>query len=158
MTKAIRAGSDRTWDATLTIPKDPPAKLFVTARFKSGVGLTEFATEEVEVREPPPTAEEVAAKKKEPPKPGSVTGVVREAGVVRPGLKVYLMDPNAKDPAKMVIKDAITKDDGSFAFEEINPGEYMLFCENDNTKRSASPRISVSAGEVTRSDLELLLH
>src|SRR5262249_168276 len=58
----------RTWTAILTVPKDASGKLFVTARFTTGVGLTAFKTEEVAVMERP--AQIDANAKPAPLKPG----------------------------------------------------------------------------------------
>ena len=93
---------------------------------------------------------------KPPAKPGSIEGTVFEAGVPRGGFTVYLFDPKAKDPQKPV-KEARTKDDGSFSFPEVTPGEYILICQNPETKRLDRPSVTVEAGAVTRKKLDLFL-
>jgi len=47
-------GEDRhAWQATLPVPKDAAGKMIITVRFKSGVGLTGFASAMVAVRDHP---------------------------------------------------------------------------------------------------------
>ncbi|MGA7495813.1 MAG: carboxypeptidase-like regulatory domain-containing protein, partial [Isosphaeraceae bacterium] len=143
------------WKARLPIPKDATGRLMITARATSGVGLTGTLSQAVAVRaKPAPAATETAGKTA--PKPGSIEGTVVEAGIPRGGFTVYLFDPKAKDPLKPV-KEARTKDDGSFSFPEVTPGEYTLICQNPETKRLDRPSVTVEAGTVTRKKLDLFL-
>jgi len=153
--KMIRDNDQRVWKARLPIPKDATGKLMITARATSGVGLTGTFSQAVAVRgKPAPAAADAAGKT--PAKPGSIEGTVSEAGVPRGGFTVYLFDPKAKDPQKPV-KEARTKDDGSFSFPEVTPGEYILICQNPETKRLDRPSVTVEAGAVTRKKLDLFL-
>ena len=84
----------RDWSATLPVPADAPAKLVVTARFTTGVGLTAFKSDEVAVIDPPkPEDMKPAAAKL-----GAITGTVKEGDRPQPGLRVYLLDPMAAQP------------------------------------------------------------
>lgn len=141
------------WKARLPIPKDATGRLMITARATSGVGLTGTFSQAVAVRGKPATSAADAAGKR-PAKPGSIEGTVSEAGVPRGGFTVYLFDP--KDPQKPV-KEARTKDDGSFSFPEVTPGEYILICQNPETKRLDRPSVTVEAGAVTSKKLDLFL-
>ncbi|MGA9922416.1 MAG: carboxypeptidase-like regulatory domain-containing protein [Isosphaeraceae bacterium] len=151
----MKDNDQRVWKARLPIPKDATGRLMITARATSGVGLTGTLSQAVAVRgKPAPPAADGAGKP--PAKPGSIEGTVSEAGVPRGGFTVYLFDPKAKDPQKPV-KEARTKDDGSFSFPEVTPGEYILICQNPETKRLDRPSVTVEAGAVTRKKLDLFL-
>jgi hypothetical protein len=151
-------GIDRSaWEATLTLSKDPPPKLVVTARFTSGVGLTAFVSEEVNVREPAPNPAEAAAAKPVPDKPGGIAGKVTENDVAQPGLEVSLIDPKAKDNENPVKKQTKTKPDGTYVFPELKPGLYRVFCVKQATNRRDIKDVTVESGKTMRQDLDLLL-
>jgi hypothetical protein len=157
MTKAkmVQDNDQRIWKARLPVPKEAPGKLVISARATSEVGLTDIRSQAVAVRgRPAPAAAEAAGKMA--PKPGSIEGTVVEAGVARGGFTVYLVDPKAKDPAKSA-KEVKTKDDGGFVFAEVTPGEYILICQNPESKRLDRATVTVEAGAVARKKLELLL-
>ena len=88
-----------------------------------------------------------------PTQPESIHGMVVEAGVPRGGFTVYLLDPKTNEPEK----STTTRDDGSFAFTGITPGEYLLICQNPETKRLDRPSVTVEAGTITHTKLDLLL-
>ena len=57
----------REWSATLPVPPDAPANLVVTARFTTGVGLKDFAYQEVAVVDPPsPDGHEGGRRRRQP--------------------------------------------------------------------------------------------
>jgi hypothetical protein len=145
----------RSWSATLPIPKDAPAKLVVTARFKTGVGLTDFAVEEVELTEPAQADEKA---KPAAPKPGAIEGIVREGNLNQAGLDVYLIDPSApKD--KPSVKKTTTDDKGAFSFKDLEANkEYRLYCVKRDgiTNRAADKMVMVEADKTAKIELELL--
>jgi len=49
----FQGGDGSAWEATIPIPRDVSGKLVITVRFKSGVGLTAFASGTVLIRERP---------------------------------------------------------------------------------------------------------
>ncbi|WP_165227181.1 carboxypeptidase-like regulatory domain-containing protein [Aquisphaera insulae] len=155
---ARRAGNDdREWAAPIVIPKDATGRIFITARAISGVGLAGKGGEVVKLRPRPMAADDAAAKKKdEPPALATVEGTVNEASVAQPNLRVALLDPNPKDPAKMVIKETVTDDNGKFQLKDVAPGEYMLFSINDNSKRFYYKPLHVDPGAAVSLKLELL--
>ena len=151
-----KGDDQRDWEATLTLPKDAAGKLVVTARFTSGVGLVEFVSADVVVREPPPSPP-AAAEKAASQKPGGIEGKVTENDVAQPGLVVYLIDPNAKDKENPVKDQKKTNPDGTYSFLELKPGRYILVCEKDATRRCATKDVTIPSGKTVRQDLDLLL-
>ena len=155
--KQVKEDDERIWKAQLTVPKDSTGKIIVTARATSGVGLVGLSSQSVSLRsKPAPVTADVAAKDA-PPKPGSIEGNVVEGPSAQPGLTVYLLDPNPKDPAKAVVKEVATKEDGSFVIKDVPPGDYILYCQKDSSKRLDRQRVKVEPGQVLRKNLELLL-
>ena len=156
--------SARTWQAVLPVPKDTLGKLAVTARFTSGVNLSESLTEQVTVvaPPPPPDAANGASKKEKPTEPGAIKGVVRaEARLPQPGLDVFLyaVDPDAKeakDKYKYLQSQKATPQ-GVFIFKDLKPGLYMVYSVKASTSRKGSTEVTVPPGQTAQADLELLL-
>ena len=152
----VQANDQRIWQAQIPIDKLTPGKLVVTARATNEVGLTDILSHTITIRPKPAPAPTEEAKAKMDSKPGSVEGTVIESNVVRAGFTVYLIDPKEKEPEKGV-KETRTKDDGSFSFEKVAPGNYTLYCQNPETKRLDRQTVTVEAGKATTKKLELLL-
>ncbi len=143
------------WEGMLAVPKDASGKLVVTARFTSGVGLTSLASEVAEILEPPPTADEAAAKPA-PEMPGGIEGKVTENDIAQPGLEVSLWDPKAKDAESQFKNKTTTKTDGSYAFTDLKPGLYRVFCKKEATGRQDIKDVTVPSGKTIKRDLDLL--
>jgi hypothetical protein len=141
----------RDWEATLPLPKDASGKIIITARLTSGVGLTEFVSAEVVVREPPPLPAEAVAK------PGAIEGRVTENDVAQPGLVVLLLDPKPNDDENPVKDQKKTGRDGSYWFADLKPGPYRLYCVKQATNRRAIKDVTVGSGKTAHQDLQLLL-
>ncbi|QEH33048.1 hypothetical protein OJF2_15440 [Aquisphaera giovannonii] len=155
--QARRSGGDREWIAPVSIPKDATGRLFITARAESGVGLTGLRGDVVKIRPRPAPADDMAAKKKDqPPAPGAIEGTVIEAGLPQPNLRVLLMNEKEKDPAKAVVKNTTTDDDGKFKLTDIAPGEYYIYSMNDVSKRYYYKPVSVPPGQTATLKMELL--
>jgi Carboxypeptidase regulatory-like domain len=151
-------GSDRsTWDGMLTLPKDATGKVVVSAKFTSGVGLTALVSDEAEIDEPVPSPNEAVAAKLAPEKPGGIEGKVTENDIIQRGVDVTLWDPEAKDKESQFKKKVTTKSDGTYAFTDLKPGRYRVFCKKDATGRQAAPDVTVPSGETVKQDLDLLL-
>jgi hypothetical protein len=153
-----RKGSDDSaWEATLLLPKDSSGTIVVTARFKSGVGLTALDSAEVEIVEPMPSPDEVVAAKPVPKKPGGIKGKVTENDIAQPGLEVILYDPKEKDIEKRVKQRKTTKPDGTYAFTDLDPGLYAVYCQKSITNRRDNKDVNVPSGETVTQDLDLIL-
>src|SRR5262249_47887325 len=134
----------RSWTAALPVPKDASGKLVVTARFKTGVGLTAFApSEEVTVSEPPPA--EDTAKKPAPPKPGAIEGLVVEGDRPQSGLKVFLIDLKPPPDKSPYLGQPLTDQKGTFSFKDLEPKRYRLYCvkQGSDGKREADQQVMV---------------
>lgn len=154
--KMVQENDQRIWNARLPVPKDATGKLVVTVRATNEVGLSGVLSQALTIREKPAPVSPEEAAAKMAPKPGSIQGTVVESTVARAGFTVYLIDPKEKDPEKGV-KDTQTNEDGAFAFEDVKPGNYTLYCQNPETKRLARPSVTVEAGKTLRVKLDLLL-
>ena len=139
------------------LPKDSSGTIVVTARFKSGVGLTALDSAEVEIVEPMPSPDEVVAAKPVPKKPGGIKGKVTENDIAQPGLEVLLYDPKEKDNEKRVKKQVKTKPDGTYAFTDLDPGLYAVYCQKSITNRRDNKDVNVPSGETVPQDLDLIL-
>lgn len=145
--KAIR--SDKGWWLRLPVPKDAKGPLDVIVKFTNGVGLSTCASTSIDVVDapvPPP-----------PPKTGKIQGKVTWGGrLPQSDLEVILRD--AKDPKAPDKKKTKTKDDGSYVFEDVDPGEYTVAAvKTENGSRSKdSQKVTVEAGKTATADLELV--
>ena len=139
------------------LPKDATGKIVVTARFKSGVGLTALESTEVEVLEPTPPPDEAAAAKAEPKKPGGIRGKVTENDVAQPSIDVHLIDPKAKDAESQLKKTVKTKPDGTYEFSDVDPGLYQVRCFKQATLRRDSKEVTVPSGQIVTQDLDLIV-
>jgi hypothetical protein len=151
-----------TWEAVLPLPKGAEGEVPVSARFTSGVGLSETITQPITVLAPPPPppSEEEKAKAKAPPKPGAIAGKVVEGSLGQTGLPVYLytLDPDAKKEEKnMPIASTKTKPGGAYEFKDLKAGQYRVYCVKESNGRRALKTVTVEAGATAQTDLELYL-
>jgi hypothetical protein len=84
--------------------------------------------------------------------PGHIAGKVLEGPLPQPDLVVFLYDEKGNARAKTT-----TKDGGAFAFRDVPPGAYYLFCEKEVTNRQVKTEVKVKPDETTQATLELLL-
>ena len=155
--RAFKAGTKdpqgREWSATLPVPKDAPAKLVVTARFTTGVGLTAFHSDEVAVIDlPKPEDMKPAA-----PKRGAIVGTVKEGDRPQPGLKVYLLDPMAPANKTPLLASTDTDAKGAFSFENLEPKMYQIYCQKQDgiNNRAANQRVTLEPGKTLKLEMEL---
>ncbi len=140
------------WTATLPVPADAPAKLVVTARFTTGVGLTALHSEEVAVTDLPNPANAKAA-----PKPGAITGIVKVGDLLQAGLKVYLIDPMPPANKNPVLASTDTDAKGAFSFKDLEPKPYRIYCikQDGINNRNADRRVTVEPEKTLKLELEL---
>jgi hypothetical protein len=146
-----------TWEATLNVPPGAVGKLVVSARAKSGAGLTAIEDLDVNIKEPPPEPQKTAAKPVEE-KPGAIQGKVTENDVAQPELTVVLDDLNAKDKADAdaLRRTVKTAPDGTYSFSDIKPGSYRLSCTKPPMNRKDIKDVKVGSGQKVTQDLDLL--
>ena len=142
----------RDWTATLPVPKDAPAKLVITARFTTGVGLTGFQSEEAAVIDPPKPEDMKPAR-------GAITGIVREGNITQRELKVYLLDPTAPAGKNQVLATTVTDAQGAFSFKDLEPKPYQIYCikQDGINNRKALNRVVVEPGKTLTHDLDLVI-
>jgi tRNA A-37 threonylcarbamoyl transferase component Bud32 len=90
-------------------------------------------------------------------KPGSLMGTVSEGGTAQRGLMVYLIDPNANSNENPIRYQTRTTPEGTYAFQEIRPGLYRVYCLKETTNRRDTKDVSIEPGKAARQDLQLLL-
>jgi len=130
------------WRGTLQMP-DTKGIVVVGVRYTTESGLSDIAIEEIELLD---------AAELNKPKPGKITGKVVEGRLAQPGQVVFLYDLKLNK-----LKEATTKADGTFEFNDVMPGTYILYSEKQLTRRKAQEQVEVKPGEETKKDLELLL-
>jgi hypothetical protein len=145
----------REWSATLPVPKDAPAKLVVTARFKTGVGLTAFQSKDVAVIDAPSPEDMKPAA----PKRGTITGTVMEGDRPQRGLKVELYDPMAPANKNAFVTSKDTDGKGTFTFDDLEPKRYRVICQKLDgiNNRKADKSVTLEPGQTLKLDLELEL-
>lgn len=116
----------------------------ITVQFTNNAGLSSFATATLEVVDALPV------------KNGRVLGSVLEGSIRQPNLTVYLMDPKSKAPDKVIAKVQTTMT-GTYAFDNVAPGNYYVFCDKTSTQRQALVPVTVEAGKIANVDLSLVL-
>ena len=85
---------------------------------------------------------------------GSIQGNVVEGDISQPGLLVVLLDAKGN---KLAEKKAGA--DGTFAFEKLPPGKYILVCEKPAAaqRRRAIRNVTLEPGQTARVRMELTL-
>jgi hypothetical protein len=141
------AGS--TWVAKLLLPKDKLGPIDISALFVNRVGLSSTITQRLELYDPAQSkrGKDAAAK-------GRLTGTVLEGTRPQANLDVMLRD------ARGALKDRVAKTgaDGTYAFEGVDPGTYVVSARK-LTSSSPSYReatVVVTPGLTTEVPLELL--
>jgi hypothetical protein len=113
------------WTANVPIPYDKKGPAVVSVQFVNNAGLSTFASTALRVVDP--NDPKAAAS------PGRIEGKVFEGDRPQANLEVVLKDDKGKDKDK-----AKTKEDGTFAFEDVAPGNYSV---------ATSKEASVTKGE-----------
>ena len=131
----------REWSATLPVPPDAPANLVVTARFTTGVGLKDFAYQEVAVVDPPKPEEMKAAAAAA--SLSTLKGIVTEGDRPQRGLKVLLCDPMPM-PGKSPISgdQGHRREEADYAFTGHRAEEYLIYLQE--ARRGQQPGTSTS--------------
>jgi hypothetical protein len=137
------------WFTSFVVPKDAKSPLDVIVQAINGVGLSSFSTGSIEIADP---AAAVAGAKT-----GKIAGIVTWGGrLSQPDVDVVLKD--AKDPKAPEKKKTKTKDDGSYLFEDVEPGEYTVSAaktESGGISRD-DQKVTVEAGKTAKVDLDLV--
>ncbi len=130
-----------TWSAEIPLPKDKTGPTAITAQFTNGVGLVTYRTASLELTDKDP-AEGL----------GHIRGKVLEGSRVQPGLEVILRNERGTEVGRTK-----TKPDGSFIFEGVEPGAYVIHCVKPDSGRRADVSTTVSPNQTSTHDLALSL-
>jgi hypothetical protein len=137
-TRASPLNDERTqWGALLAVP--PGEALKLTAEFINKVGLHEFETISLELRDP--ATIKAAAR-------GSIRGKVIEGVNDRPIADVTVTLTSG-DGDKKTTKTT-TNDKGEFVFADLKLGSYTISCYNPLSRRKGSEPVTVEEGSATR--------
>jgi hypothetical protein len=129
------------YSATVAMPVDKKGPTLVTVQFVNNAGMSTFASATINVLDPndPKTAG-----------PGRIAGKVFEGDRPQAGIEVVLFDDKGKD------KDTTkTKEDGSYAFEDVPPGKYSVGTAKEASITKAAAPAKVVADKTTTVDLKL---
>jgi hypothetical protein len=137
-------GKEDIWFAQLPMPADKKGTVEIGVQFTNRVGLSAFAKGTVELVDFDPVKNA----------PGSIQGNVVEGDISQPGLLVVLFDAKGN---KLVEKKA--GPDGSFLFENLPPGKYVVVSEKPaaGQRRRAIRNITLEPGQSAKVRLELTL-
>lgn len=96
-------------------------------------------------------------KEKEVESLGSIFGMVSEAGSAEPmrgtGVELYYL--NEEGTAGALLFRTTTADDGSYSFDDVKAGEYLLRVEIPGYKRTEY-RVVVESGRSARADMQVI--
>jgi hypothetical protein len=140
------------WIAPLAFPPDKRPEIDLTVEFVNGVGLSTFKTATLQLVDGDPK-----------PGPGKIVGKVLEGGRPQAGLEVKLEEKKTDDKPPLPPKPGEdhkpkivkTKDDGSFEFDGLKPGTYVLSSFKQESSRQASTTVEVPPGKIIIQNLEL---
>jgi hypothetical protein len=130
------------WEADVTLP-DVKGPVDISVQLTNHAGLSSFATTSIDLWETDPA--KTAA--------GKIKGQVVLGDLPQAGLPVSLRD--AKGAAELAATK--TKDDGSFVFEGVAPGNYTVYCRRNDTQRAGSASVTVEANKETEVTVNLRL-
>ncbi len=133
-----RDASKTWWTAPVPLPPDKKGAQEISVRFVNGAGRDSFATGTVELLD------------QEPIKPAEVRGTVSEGERVQPDLDVQLLDEKGNEKAKVK-----TGPDGTFRFEGVAPGKYVVKTSKPAARRKGQANVTVTPGGVVVLKIEL---
>ena len=128
-----------TWVAQVPLPAGAPATV-VTAMAVNGVGQPSFNSLSLKLKD--------AAQAKF----GQIAGQVTEGGRLQAQLQVELRSPN-----KAVVAKSVTDSKGVFHFQQVKPGDYLLWCTKHQSQRTGSTPITVKENATSNAALQLSL-
>ena len=134
--------ADKTlWSAELPLDKKMTGPTNIGVQFVDAVGLSSFATASVKL------TDAAAAGTL-----GSIRGTVIEGTRPQPNLEVVLVDEKGAAKAK-----ANTKDDGTFVFQNVKPGEYVTSSDKPISLRKGAAEVTVETGKTASVTIQLYL-
>lgn len=141
--KLVPAVADPTqpgqWLATLPLPPAVPITT-VTAQVTNGVGLSRYVSTSLSLVS------------KQQASLGKVAGSVTEGTRIQPGLAVELRDADQKP-----IAQAKTSKQGTFVFDAVKPGKYLVWSTKQQSQRVGAAAVEVKAGATVEADVQLSL-
>ena len=130
------------WAGPVYFPKDKVGPISLSVRFTNKVGLTTFATAEIDL----------LAKDPNKNGPGRIVGTVAQGDLKQAGLPVYLYDEKNKP-----LSQTKTNKDGKFEFDNLKPGKYVVYCIKRASQRRGYQRVTVHANRVSQTQITLKL-
>jgi hypothetical protein len=130
------------WTASVPMPSDKKGPTLVSVQFVNYAGMSTFASTTVKVLDPNDPKAAVL--------PGKIAGKVFEGDRLQAGLPVVLFDDKGKEKDK-----GKTKDDGTFAFEDVAPGNYSVGTAKEASRTKALEAVKVEAEKTTTVELKL---
>jgi hypothetical protein len=91
----------------------------------------------------------------EPPKPGAITGTLREAWRAQPKLDVILIVVDETGKPKEEKARTTTSDSGVFEFKDLAPGAYRVQTSSPAPRLSARQDVMVEPGQTLKVELSL---
>ncbi|MGE3807482.1 MAG: carboxypeptidase regulatory-like domain-containing protein, partial [Gemmataceae bacterium] len=142
----MNVAGEMVWSAQVPVQGALPGKNELTVAFTNGVGLVSFATATITLTDGEPNKG-----------PGKIVGVVMEGMRPQPGLTVDLTNTDKPPPKGQPTATTKTKEDGSYEFANLAPGNYSLSCSKESSGRVAKVTVVVPAGQTVTSNLSLYL-
>ncbi len=164
--KAVAAGASvrgkaapsdpSTWTADLPLPATAASPLVISVRVVSGVDLVGFASQEIDLTEPKPSAADEKSKKDaEAARSGVIEGKVAQGNLPQPNLIVTLIDLQPKLNTDAKAGETKTGKGGTFTFKDVKPGKYRLAVANQASLTKASKDVTVEPAKTAKADLDL---
>jgi hypothetical protein len=130
------------WSAKVPMPSDRKGPTLVSVQFVNAAGMTTFASATVTILDP--------AAPKPPLPPGKIEGTLLEGDRPQPKLDVSLLDAKGTEVGKTK-----TKDDGTFAFDDVAPGSYKVTAVKTASVTKAEQAVAVKSGETAKVEAKL---
>lgn len=130
------------WTAQVPLPEDRKGPTPITVQMSNRAGVTTSAVAELELTDEDPALTA----------PGTITGKVVLGSRGQPNLEVILKD--AKGTEKARVK---TRQDGSFVFEAVPPGQYTVHATKREVQRRGQAKAAVEPGKTVTVTVELTL-
>jgi hypothetical protein len=139
--------ADGNYEAKLPLPADRKGPTDITVGMTNAVGLTAFASHNVDLRDEDPAKT----------KPATIRGKITESDRPQSGIEIVLSDEKGEEKARVK-----SDDDGNYVFADVPPGKYRLSATKSRTSRKAAyprdkPTFEVMPGAMLSIDLVLFL-
>ena len=136
---ARQQGETERWKAELKLPADKGiSEAEISVRFVTGVGLDALGAASIELADT------------DQPATGMVRGVVREGSLAQKALAVGLFDAKGNK-----LRETQTSETGSFRFEDLAPGVYLLTAARSVAATKGQAKVEVKADQTAEVAISL---